>query len=289
MHFPDMRADILGVLSFCLITAGCTQAPPLQSGNPPPSPRKENFRLHSRALEPSAPVVPEPSRTPEQPLRIIRSTLSGISFEGVAFDSRNYRLTVVDQASGPGSRYPDAKAAAISQNGLAAFNAGFFTPEGSPLGKLVASGTPAGAWNRSSLGSGLYQEDSSGIMTLTLTRRSSDSTAGRKELLQAGPLLVENGNTVSSLDSTKPAVRMLMAWDGGSRWWIGRSSSCTLAQLGSALGNSSPTSWPVRVALNLDGGRSSDLWISGSVPGGPTSFRPLWNRPVRNFLVLTPR
>jgi hypothetical protein len=41
--------------------------------------------------------------------------------------------------------------------------------------------------------------------------------------------------------------------------------------------------------LNLDGGRSSDLWISSAVQGGPLRERPLWNKPVRNFLVLIPR
>ncbi len=218
---------------------------------------------------------------------LTRTSLSGINFEGVAFDSRNHRLAVVDQPSGPGSRYPEAKAAAASRNALAAFNAGFFTPEGSPLGKLVSAGVPAGSWNRSSLGSGWFREESSGHMALG--RRSGESTTGQREMLQAGPLLVENGTAVSGLDTAKPAVRMFIAWDGGSRWWIGRSSSCTLAELGAALRNGSPSSWPVRMALNLDGGRSTDLWISSAVPGGPANFRPPWNRPVRNFLVLTPR
>lgn len=282
-----MRADALGVLSFCLIAVGCTQAPPLPATGPAGAARTEAVRPPPKAEEAAALPAPEPTRSPDQPTKVTRTTFSGIDFEGVAFDSRKHRLVVVDQPSGPGSRYPDARTAAASRNGLAGFNAGFFTPEGTPLGKLVAAGTPAGAWNRSSLGSGVFQEDSSGI--LSLTRRKGEATAGRRELLQAGPLLVENGSTVSGLDASKPAVRMFIAWDGGSRWWIGRSSSCTLAGLGAALSGGSPASWPVRVALNLDGGRSTDLWVSGSVPGGPASFRPLWNRPVRNFLVLVPR
>ena len=80
-----------------------------------------------------------------------------------------------------------------------------------------------------------------------------------------------------------------MLWDGDNRWWMGKSSVCTLAKLGAALGDGSPTDWKIHTALNLDGGRSTDLWVSGSVSGGPASFRPLWNRPVRNFLVLVPR
>lgn len=121
---------------------------------------------------------------------------------------------------------------------------------------------------------------------MALIRRAGSPPSGQRELLQAGPLLVENSSTVSRLDPTKPAIRSFIAWDGGTRWWIGRSSSCTLAELGAALRHGSPASWPVQMALNLDGGRSTNLWISDSVPGGPVNYRPLWNRPVRNFLIL---
>ncbi len=282
-----MRAAALGVLCLCLIPVACTQAPPLPSDGPPSSAPARVVQIPAKAEEAvTSPAAPEPSRSPGQPLKMARANLSGINFEGVAFDSRNHRLAVVDQPSGPGSRHPDAKAAAAYRNGLAAFNAGFFTPDGSPLGKLVSAGVPAGSWNRSSLGSGVFIEDISGRMALG---RRNTALTGQREMLQAGPLLVENGSAVSGLDTAKPAVRTLIAWDGGSRWWIGRSSSCTLAELGVALQQGSPASWPVQMALNLDGGRSTDLWISSAVPGGPANFRPPWNRPVRNFLVLLPR
>ncbi|MEO0017348.1 MAG: hypothetical protein RLZZ522_631, partial [Verrucomicrobiota bacterium] len=51
----------------------------------------------------------------------------------------------------------------------------------------------------------------------------------------------------------------------------------------------SPVGWPVRVALNLDGGRSADLAVTAAVAGGPCVRRAPWNRPVRNFLILVPR
>ena len=110
-----------------------------------------------------------------------------------------------------------------------------------------------------------------------------------RELLQAGPLLIENSQVVSGLDATKSSVRTFVLWDGGSRWWIGRASACTLQSLSQALASGRPGDWPVRQALNLDGGRSSDLWISGAVTGGPLLRRAPWNRPVRNFLILVPR
>ena len=218
----------------------------------------------------------------------IRREISGITFEGVSFDSSSHRLAVVDQPGGPGSRFADAQSAAASKGGIAAINAGFFTPEGAPLGKVIAGGNAAGSWNRaSSLGSGVFYESASG--SLALARREAISPGGQRELLQAGPMLLENGRSVSGLDTQKPAARIFLLWNGGSRWWLGRTSSCTLAELSSALGHGSPAGWSARHALNLDGGRSADLWVSGRTAGGPFTSRPPWNRPVRNFLVLVPR
>jgi exopolysaccharide biosynthesis protein len=213
----------------------------------------------------------------------------GIEFEGVAFDSRNHRLAVVDQPRGPGSVFATSQDVARQTGALLAINAGFFTPEGKPLGLVVSKESRSGAWNSaSSLGSGIFAENSSG--GLSIFRRSSPSAAsGARELIQAGPLLVENGRLVGGLDRGKAAVRSIILTDGGSRWWIGKTSSCTLAALGGALASASPAPWSVENALNLDGGRSTDLFVSGRVPGGPINRRGFLNRPVRNFLILKPR
>jgi uncharacterized protein YigE (DUF2233 family) len=238
-----------------------------------------------------APAAPLPVEAPAEPLRATNTDVSGITFEGVAFDSRSHRLVVVDQERGPGSKYPDAASAAASMNGLAAVNGGFFTPEGTPLGLVVSEGKTSGSWNSaSSLGGGIWCEDSSGRSTIRRREALGRSgAAGMRELLQAGPMLVENGRAVSGLDAVKTSARTLIAWDGGTRWWIGRTPPCSLVDLARALANGQPAGWTVKSALNLDGGRSADLWISGNVNGGPVSKRPMWNRPVRNFVVLAPR
>jgi len=59
--------------------------------------------------------------------------------------------------------------------------------------------------------------------------------------------------------------------------------------LGTALAGAELGGVKIKSALNLDGGRSSDLWVGSSAAGGPLRERPLWNKPVRNFLVLIPR
>jgi hypothetical protein len=214
--------------------------------------------------------------------------ISGVVFEGVAYDSRSHRLMVVDQAGGPGSQFPDAAAACRARGGLAAINAGFFTPEGDPLGLVIAAGKRAGTWNAaSSLGSGVWHQDSAGNPAISRRETLGRQGAGAmRELLQAGPMLVDSGREVSGLESTKSSIRTIILWDGGSRWWIGRASACTLAELAAILATQPPAGWPIRYALNLDGGRSSDLWISESIASGPITRRPPWNRPVRNFLVL---
>jgi len=238
-----------------------------------------------------SPPAPDAPSLPNEGAKTTRREISGVVCEGLSFDSRSHRLAVVDQPDGPGSRFPDAAAAGRSRDGLAAVNAGFFTPEGAPLGLVIAAGKQTGSWNSaSSLGSGVWHEDSSGRSAISRREKLGKTAAsGMRELIQAGPMLVENAQPVSGLEATKTSARTIILWDGGYRWWIGRCSPCTLAELAAALASGGPASWPVRHALNLDGGRSADLWISDQATGGPVSIRPPWNRPVRNFLIVLPR
>jgi len=235
-------------------------------------------------------VAPPPSpATPVNAPQLTTCEISCIRFEGVAFDARSHRLIVADQAAGPGTRWPDAAAAASARGGLAAINAGFFTPAGQPLGKVIAAGDPAGSWNRaSSLGSGVWLETATGTPAIR-RREAVPSAVAAQELIQAGPMLVENHQPIAGLEATKVSVRSVILWDGGTRWWLGQASPCTLAALGRALVTASPVAWSVREALNLDGGRSADLSLTANIPGGPLTRRAPWNRPVRNFLILVAR
>lgn len=240
------------------------------------------------SYEPTVEPTPLPSIAEKSPA-LARKTIRGIDFEGVAFDSRSHRLLVIDQPLGPGSAFASAQEVAQAYGATAAMNAGFFTPEGKPLGLVITAGKRFGSWNSaSSLGSGIFAESSGGQLSI-LRRSSPASFAGALELIQAGPLLVEGGRKVGGLDNDKPAVRSLLITDGTYRWWMGKTSLCTLAALGEALSSSSPTAWPARHALNLDGGRSTDLFVSSQIPGGPFERRGIFNRPVRNFLILKPR
>ncbi len=264
-----------------ILLASCASPPPAR---PVPEIAKPVIQA------PAPPAIIRPS-APVAPLRVMAGKIDGIQFEGVAFDSRIHRLAVVDQPSGPGSLFLDAAAAARSKNAIAAVNAGFFTPEGRPLGLVISAGKSAGSWNSSSsLGSGVWYENLAGQVEITRREDLGRTRAtSMHELIQAGPLLVENGNEVSGLEATKSSTRIVIFSDGGNRWWLGRLSPCTLAAASAALAKHQPADWKVRHALNLDGGRSADLWISAAISGGPLHRRSPWNRPVRNFLVLMPK
>ena len=266
------------ILPVFLLIASCAPRP-IQ----PPAARP--IAEKPAAATPSPPKAAAiPPQTPAAAPRVSTTTLSGISITAVTFDSRSHRLVVADQPGGPGSQWQDAQAAAASRGGVAAVNGGFFTPEGGPLGLVMAGGKRAGSLNRaSSLGAGLFVDDGSPA----LVRRESAGTGG--ELLQSGPFLVENGHAIAGLSPESSTARTFLGWDGANGWFIARSGACSLGDLAKALEGTKISGISCHAVLNLDGGRSSDLWAGSSLAGGPVSQRPFWNKPVRNFLVLLPR
>lgn len=232
-----------------------------------------------------APAAESKPESPSAAPRAARISLGGIAISAVTFDSRTHRIAIADQAGGPGASFQDAQAAAAPRGGIAAVNGGFFTPEGAPLGLVVSGGKRSGAINRaSSLGAGYYSDAGSP----TLVRRESWGGSA-SEALQSGPFLVEHGKAIGGLSSASSSARTFIGWDGSTRWFFARSGACSLDFLAQALAGADIGGVKARSVLNLDGGRSSDLWVSSAVQGGPLSERPFWNKPVRNFLVLVPR
>jgi hypothetical protein len=243
--------------------------------------------LSSYAQEvPRAVIVDESPRELTAP-SYHRVSSNGVTLHLVRFDSRDFQLTVVDQKNGPASEWIDSASLGNARNALAVINGGFFTPEGAPLGKVIASGVDRGSNNPSSLGSGFYFSNNSHA---EIARRTSMSSiinrANPTQLLQSGPMLTYRGEAVSGLSSERSRPRSFLATDGTTNWLIGYAEIATLAQLGNALTGNTLAGVKIYHAINLDGGRSSDLWVSSKVTGGNKTFRALWNKPVRNFLLL---
>lgn len=240
-------------------------------------------------VAPAAPAPP-PASSPVAAPRVVQASLDGIALTLVAFDSRSHRLRVADQTGGPASRWPDSRAAGEALGGVAAINGGFFTPAGDPLGLVIADGRRAGTLNRSSLGSGIWFDDpQAGSALLRREQWQQTGPAHPRSLLQSGPFLVDQDRPVGGLENDRVRPRSVVAWDGGHRWFIATATPCTLDQLAATLARSQPAGWRIHRALNLDGGRSTELWLAAGLAGGPSLERPLWNKPVRNFLVLAPR
>ena len=129
-----MRFLATGLAALCFV--GCS---------PISSPVRARTLPAPQTQAPIAVAKPVIVSTPVEEARIAVREISGITFEGVAFDSRNHHLKVVDQIGGPGSQYADASAAGRSLGGIAAVNAGFFTPEGAPLGMMATGGAVFGS------------------------------------------------------------------------------------------------------------------------------------------------
>lgn len=281
------------VLALLAVTSGCRvpAAKPTRALQPAPTARivAEPALVEVREETPQA-TTPKHEHAISAP-RVVKWSARGIAFEGVTFDSRNHQLVVVDQSGGPGSAFATASAAAASVSGIAAVNAGFFTPAGEPIGLVVSAGKVSGVWNAgSSIGSGVWHATPAG-KTRIVRRESLGPAAAKRmpELLQSGPMLVESGRAVAGLHGGEPRPRTLIAWDGGHRWWIGVAAPCAMPNMAAALANSSGAGFPIHMALNLDGGRSSELWVAGDITGGPLTRRSVWNRAVRNHLVLVRR
>ena len=254
-----------------------------------PDTTKRNKRWINPVNQIKIPELPFPAQ-PRLPLRYHTTTRDGIRMHLVSFDDRDYSLQVADQPGGTGSRWTTAKQAGIARGAVAAINGGFFTPEGKPLGMLIESGKKRGHINRSSLGAGIYLTDStrSAIIRREVYQKSSENWRVR-HLLQTGPMLAENKRPVSGLSKNNRRPRSFIAWDGKHHWTIGYAESCSLDKLSQALANRTPGGFEISVAVNLDGGRSSDLWVGTNVPGGNKSHRGFFNKPVRNYLVLKSR
>ena len=277
---------ILRLLFVSLLSCSCQ---PWINPSPPPPQTQLTASTHKIRQAPAQQVnTPTHTATPQQPKQETQPLackiqhINDIKITTVQFDSRSHKLIVADQ-SHPGSTWSTSEEAASAHNGLAAINGGFFTPEGKPLGLVVSHGNKIGYLNKaSSLGSAIFL---GGTKPQLIDRSQFTTTNNRPNLLQAGPRLVWNGLASKGLSNREKRPRSFLAWDGKNHWSVGHANSATLSSLAIALAKN-PS---FKYVMNLDGGRSSDLWVSSKVKGGGHSLRQFWNKDVRNYLVLTTR
>lgn len=204
------------------------------------------------------------------------------------FDAATHRFAVIDNGGEAGPRYGGLADAMVQTGARAGCNGGFFHPDFSPSGLMIAGGTATGRFGQGSLLSGVILTSGRGNSYL-LRRGEYDPDKYRAtELIQAGPFLVDRGATVRGLSPEKSRRRTLVLHDGKRGFALGLSDPFTLAELGEILAREdfSPGR-PIHRALNLDGGTSSGFFLDRGSLGEPLALEPV--KSVRNFLAVVPR
>ncbi len=203
------------------------------------------------------------------------------------FSSPAFRLAVVDLGDGPAPRFASLPEAFRAIGALAGVNGGFFHPDWRPLGLVIAAGERINRFEQAKLLSGVLYSDARGTH---LVRRSRfQEPRGVTALLQTGPYLVEHGQRVRGLATSKPRRRTFIATDWRGHWVLGATQApLTLAALAAALASpGTVTPWPVNRAINLDGGSSTGFFFEPGDDQPAIALAP-WKR-VRTLLGVVPR
>ena len=169
-------------------------------------------------------------------------------------------------------------------NALAGVNGGYFHPDYTPLGLLIADRARIHRFEKAKLLSGLMivSHDRPALLRVAEFKASADIT----QALQAGPFLVDRGRPVAGLNATRAAVRTVLLSDRADHFALALCQSATLAEAAKILAEPGVvTEMKVVRALNLDGGSSSALWVKGT----PMPFYIREVKPVRSFIAVIPR
>jgi len=213
-----------------------------------------------------------------------RNSTEAAEVRVVIFDSQRCAMRVLDQPSanaGSGVITPLMHGVGA----IAGINGGFFHPNFSTLGLMIADGRQTGQFAKTSLVSGSFIMI--GREPYLVWNQEFLGERGVSQLLQAGPRLVDAGQPLPTLNRTKNAVRTFIATDGKRQWAIGTVHSTSLAGLGELLASQGILpDIQVQRALNLDGGRSTAFYARTA--NGKDISLPGWST-VRNYLAVVPR
>lgn len=197
----------------------------------------------------------------------------------IVFDTRAHTVRIVDS---PEPGLTSLASVLEKRHAVAGVNGGYFEPDFTPVGLVVAGGKTLRAFKQARLLAGIVAVSPNGTLSISRSARFDPKPGAYRDALQCGPMLVEHSAPVSGLNSVKIARRTAVA-TGPDRHaaliWI---SSTTLADAAAILTRPGVLgAWKPASALNLDGGSSSGLWARGTV-SLPEIKR------VRNFLEVVP-
>jgi hypothetical protein len=202
----------------------------------------------------------------------------------IGFDARSCTLRVLDQPH-PHAGSSAMRGLMVHAGAIAGVNGGYFHPDFSPLGHLMADGKKLGSLVHTSLVSGMLQVAGQSPHLVWNSEYEGDS--GITDLIQCGPRLVDGGEPIAGLNQTKTSARTFVATDGAHQWFIGVARYTTLRGLSDLLATPGLIPGPrIDRALNLDGGRSTAIYARRS--DGSELNDAGWST-VRNYLAVVPR
>ena len=204
-----------------------------------------------------------------------------VSVELALLSTKSLKLRVIDQPSEPRN---DLTEIAPREKCLAAVNGGYFTPEYTPIGLRIVDRKTVAPLQRARLLSGVLAGSGRGVQLLRV-REFSDATKW-DAAIECGPFLVDAGQRVNGLESSRFARRTFAAVARDDRLALGFCSDVTLANLSKILTAPLADDFTIWRALNLDGGSSSAFWFKRR---DGSAFSISEEKSVRDFLAVVAR
>ena len=206
-----------------------------------------------------------------------RSDQQSVEVHRVSFDPKRHTFAVMDNPQGAFT----LATAAEKRGALAAVNGGYFHADRRPLGLVVRQGKTLHGFERAKLLSGIISVRDGKV---SIQRAGSFKSAGVQEALQAGPFLVENGQPIVGLNDTRSAARTVVFTDSGGRAGFLITNRGTLAETAALLATPGLLEGSkIKIALNLDGGSSTAMWVRSDPPYHRRELKG-----VRNYLAIVP-
>lgn len=219
--------------------------------------------------------------------RFVIRRVNGVTLRMVFFDETRCEMRVLCNSGRESEKQLDVLGR--QQKALAVCNGGYFdVGKRQPSGLEIACGVRCGTYVSGGENGGVFMVKA-GRPALVWDAEFRDDPA-ISEMVQCNPWLVKDGNSWPPTPSgkTEPKnARTFILTDEAGHWGIGTAENAGLMELARILVTPGAVQeFPVRRALNLDGGPSSGLWFKTS-DGRENLEKPGWI--VRNAIAVIPK
>lgn len=219
--------------------------------------------------------------------RYVPRRVGGVMLHLVFFDESKTMLRVLSNPGRDSNKQLDQWGR--EQKALAVCNGGYFElGKREPSGLEIADGVRSGEFRNAGVygGSLIVRQGRAELVWDTEFRDDAKITS----MVQCSPWLVSDGKPWIPPPADKPEpknARTFILTDGAGHWAIGTAQNVGLGELARLLASPGTIpEFPVKRALNLDGGPSTGLWFK-TADGRENLEKPGWI--VRNGIAVVPR